>query len=89
MENEQPNLQQTQAKNPTSSKDVYPGRTQAMAGIVCGLLSFFVVHFLFGVAGLTLGTVAHRKGAGKIATVAQVISALGIVTAFLLAAMSS
>lgn len=59
--------------NETSSRfDPGGGRNWAIAGIVCGVGAFLFA--LIGVVGLVLGIVARRKGAGRIATVAIVVS---------------
>ena len=59
-----------------------PGaRKWAIAGIVCGALAL-LLPIVFGPAGIILGFVGRSKGAGRIATVAIVVSIVVMVVGF-------
>lgn len=60
-----------------------PGaRRWAIAGIVCGVLAL-LIPILFGPAGIILGFVARSKGAGRIATIAIVVSIVVMIVGFI------
>lgn len=60
-----------------------PGaRKWAIAGIVCGILAL-LVPILFGPAGIILGIVGRSKGAGRIATIAIIVSIVVMIVGFI------
>ena len=56
-----------------------PGKGFAIAGLVMGILSFFIVPLLFGGLGIVFGALAKNKGyRGGMATAGIVCGIIGI-----------
>lgn len=64
--------EENEANETSATLDPGRGRRWAIAGIICGVGAFLFA--LIGVVGVVLGIVARKKGAGRIATVAIVLS---------------
>jgi hypothetical protein len=60
------------------------GRKLAIAGIVCGAVSFLVLPILFGPLGVLLGLLGLARGERRLGTIAIVVSVLGLVVGFIL-----
>ncbi|HET7385860.1 MAG TPA: DUF2510 domain-containing protein [Nocardioidaceae bacterium] len=60
-----------------------PSNTLSIIGIVCGAVAFVFCPILFGPAGLVLGGIGRSKGE-RLATVALVVSGLGLVVGIIL-----
>jgi len=75
---------------PHDTPSVYPGRTQAVIALVCGIASIGIAPLILGPAGIVLGFVARKKGARTLGTnaawVALVSMIVGIAIEVLLAA---
>lgn len=85
----QPAYQQPVYQQPTYQQPVYqqaakPAVGLAAASLVCGILSFFVLWWLFGTLAIIFGGVAKSKGAGGLATAGLVLGILGIVLSVIL-----
>ncbi len=56
-----------------------PGKGLAIAGMVCGILSFFCFPYILGVLGIIFGGVAKSKGyTGGMATAGIVTGVIGV-----------
>jgi len=66
------------APAPPAGSAVAAGNGLSTAGIVCGIVSLFLLWFIFGTVGLILGAVAKSRGEQK-ANTAMVVSAVGLI----------
>ena len=60
------------------------GRNLAIAGIVCGAVSFLVLPILLGPLGILLGILGLVRGERRLGAIAIVVSVLGLVVGFIL-----
>ncbi len=64
---------------PQPAQAEIPGKGFAIAGMVCGIVSIFWLHFLLGALGLIFGLIARSKGYRKgMTTAAIVCGAVGL-----------
>lgn len=62
-----------------------PGKGLAIAGMVCGIVSFFCCGFILGLLAIIFGGVAKSKGfRGGQATAAIVLGVVGLALTFLM-----
>lgn len=66
------------APPPRAGSAVAAGNGLSTAGIICGIISLFVLWFIFGPLGLVLAGVAKSKGEHK-ANTAMAVSAIGTI----------
>ena len=78
---QQPQYQQPQYQQPQYQQPVkQPANGLAVASLVCGLLSFFVAAFIFGLLSVIFGGVAKSKGnRGGMATAGIVLGIIALV----------
>ena len=78
----------TELPQPSYSPEDHPvhgrGRNLAIAGIICGAVSFLVIPILFGPLGILLGILGLARGERRLGTIAIVVSVLGLVVGFIL-----
>ena len=78
----------TEPPQPSYSPEDRPargrGRNLAIAGIVCGAVSFVVLPILLGPLGIVLGILGLTRGERRLGTIAVVVSVLGLVVGFIL-----
>ena len=66
------------APAPPKGSAVAAGNGLSTAGIICGVVSLFLLWFIFGPLGLILGGVAKSRGEQKAIT-AMAVSAIGTI----------
>lgn len=65
-----------------------PGKGLAIAGMVCGIVSFLCFPIVTGILGIVFGAVAKKKGyTGGMATAGIVCGAIGLGLYFILLAV--
>lgn len=62
------------------------GNTLSIIGIVCGVLAVLFLPIVFGPIGIVLGIIARTKGE-RLATIAIIVAAAGMVLGFILGAI--
>lgn len=63
-----------------------PKQGLAIAGLVCGLVAFFLLPPLFGVLGIVFGAIAWKAG-NKLGMAATIVSIAGLVIGMIIGAM--
>lgn len=74
----QPNYNQYANYNPAPQSQ--EGKNYAIAGLVCGIISFFCFAFILGTLGIVFGCLARKKGyKGGMSIAAIICGAAGII----------
>lgn len=60
--------------------------SMSIASLICGIVSFFILPFIFGIASIILGIIAISKGEEKktYAVIGIILGIIGVVWAFYL-----
>ncbi len=66
-------------QNPQPAAQANPGKGLAIAGMVCGILSFFCFAYILGTLGIIFGAIAKNKGCRSgMATAGIVCGVIGV-----------